>query len=201
MKNNIGILCLVNGFYDLFSVSNPESLQHSCCICDSHCVTFDRKSFGCSDFNHHQISVFAIFATKSNNDYKSVDSWLGLGIAQWDFIYSLNKVNRNNGLDGFIMPIKFNSDTGLVADGVLDDFFPVTGDTVFFLIPFELGVHLFGNQKGKKNESLLLAHEIWGLGAPNARAKGRGRTKLGETGQSATPRPIERRVGRRTRKE
>ena len=37
--------------------------------------------------------------------------------------------------------------------------------------------------------------------APNARAKGRGRTKLGETGQSATPRPLERRVGRRTRKE
>ncbi len=36
---------------------------------------------------------------------------------------------------------------------------------------------------------------------PNARAKGRGRTKLGETGQSVTPRPLERRVGRRTRKE
>ena len=36
---------------------------------------------------------------------------------------------------------------------------------------------------------------------PNARAKGRGRTKLGETGQSATPRPLERRVGRRTGKE
>ena len=30
---------------------------------------------------------------------------------------------------------------------------------------------------------------------PNARAKGRGRTKLGETGQSVTPRPLERRVG------
>ena len=30
----------------------------------------------------------------------------------------------------------------------------------------------------------------------NARAKGRGRTKLGETGQSVTPRPLERRVGR-----
>ena len=29
---------------------------------------------------------------------------------------------------------------------------------------------------------------------PNALAKGRGRTKLGETGQSATPRPLERRV-------
>ncbi len=36
---------------------------------------------------------------------------------------------------------------------------------------------------------------------PNARAKGRGRTKLGETGQSVTPRPLERRVGRQTRKE
>ena len=36
---------------------------------------------------------------------------------------------------------------------------------------------------------------------PNARAKGRGRTKLGETGQSVTPRPLERWVGRRTRKE
>jgi len=36
---------------------------------------------------------------------------------------------------------------------------------------------------------------------PNAKAKGRGRTKLGETGQSITPRPLERRVGRRTRKE
>jgi len=36
---------------------------------------------------------------------------------------------------------------------------------------------------------------------PNARAKGRGRTKLGETGQSVTPRPLECRVGRRTRKE
>ena len=36
---------------------------------------------------------------------------------------------------------------------------------------------------------------------PNARAKGRGRTKLGETGQSITPRPLERRVGRRTRKK
>ena len=37
---------------------------------------------------------------------------------------------------------------------------------------------------------------------PNARAKGRGRTKLGETGQSITPRPLERRVGlpRRGRK-
>ncbi len=32
---------------------------------------------------------------------------------------------------------------------------------------------------------------------PNARAKGRGRTKLGETGQSITPRPLERRVGPR----
>ena len=32
---------------------------------------------------------------------------------------------------------------------------------------------------------------------PNARAKGRGRTKLGETGQSVTPRPLERRVGPR----
>ena len=30
---------------------------------------------------------------------------------------------------------------------------------------------------------------------PNAKAKGRGRTKLGETGQSVTPRPLERRVG------
>ena len=30
---------------------------------------------------------------------------------------------------------------------------------------------------------------------PNARAKGRGRTKLGEKHQSATPRPLERRVG------
>ena len=36
---------------------------------------------------------------------------------------------------------------------------------------------------------------------PNARAKGRGRTELGQTGQSMTPRPLERRVGRRTRKE
>ena len=36
---------------------------------------------------------------------------------------------------------------------------------------------------------------------PNARAKGRGRTKLGETGQRVTPRPLERRVGRRTGKE
>jgi len=36
---------------------------------------------------------------------------------------------------------------------------------------------------------------------PNARAKGRGRTKLGGTGQSTTPRPLERRVGRRTGKE
>jgi len=36
---------------------------------------------------------------------------------------------------------------------------------------------------------------------PNARAKGRGRTELGETGQSVTPRPLERRVGRRTRNE
>ena len=36
--------------------------------------------------------------------------------------------------------------------------------------------------------------------APNARAKGRGRTKLGETGQSITPRPLERRVGLLTRK-
>ena len=32
---------------------------------------------------------------------------------------------------------------------------------------------------------------------PNARAKGRGRTKLGETGQIVTPRPLERRVGLR----
>ena len=31
---------------------------------------------------------------------------------------------------------------------------------------------------------------------PNARAKGRGRTKPGETGQSITPRPLEHRVGR-----
>ena len=30
---------------------------------------------------------------------------------------------------------------------------------------------------------------------PNAKAKGRGRTELGETGQSETPRPLERRVG------
>ena len=36
---------------------------------------------------------------------------------------------------------------------------------------------------------------------PNARAKGRGRKKLGEKHQSVTPRPLERRVGRRTRKE
>jgi len=42
---------------------------------------------------------------------------------------------------------------------------------------------------------------ILSLKVPNARAKGRGRTKLGETGQSVTPRPLERRVGRRTRKE
>ena len=32
---------------------------------------------------------------------------------------------------------------------------------------------------------------------PNAKAKGRGRIKLGETGQSITPRPLERRVGPR----
>jgi len=32
---------------------------------------------------------------------------------------------------------------------------------------------------------------------PNAKAKGRGRTKLEETGQSVTPRPLERRVGPR----
>ena len=32
---------------------------------------------------------------------------------------------------------------------------------------------------------------------PNAKAKGRGRTKLGKTGQSITPRPLERRVGPR----
>ena len=32
---------------------------------------------------------------------------------------------------------------------------------------------------------------------PNAKAKGRGRTELGETGQSETPRPLERRVGPR----
>ena len=38
---------------------------------------------------------------------------------------------------------------------------------------------------------------------PNARAKGRGRTKLGEKHQSVTPRPLERRVGlpRRERKQ
>ena len=30
---------------------------------------------------------------------------------------------------------------------------------------------------------------------PNAKAKGRGRTKLGETDQIVTPRPLERRVG------
>ena len=34
---------------------------------------------------------------------------------------------------------------------------------------------------------------------PNAKAKGRGRTKLGETGQSITPRPLERRVAMKVR--
>ena len=47
----------------------------------------------------------------------------------------------------------------------------------------------------------LKAVAIEFYGKPNARAKGRGRTKPGETGQSVTPRPLERRVGRRTRKE
>ena len=48
---------------------------------------------------------------------------------------------------------------------------------------------------------MLDEHKIADMGTPNARAKGRGRTELGETGQSVNPRPLERRVGRRTRKE
>ena len=36
---------------------------------------------------------------------------------------------------------------------------------------------------------------VFNYKTPNARAKGRGRTKLGEKHQSVTPRPLERRVG------
>ena len=69
----------------------------------------------------------------------------------------------------------------------------------------EIGVKMFfairaDDGSGKVWRSFLHDIEIdklknIGIETPNARAKGRGRTKLGETGQIVTPRPLERRVG------